>query len=75
MFKPVQIWLEEEGKLRRPLSKKKLSKAEFAEKVRDDVRYVLYVRIDGSYSNGKGGRADWKCSTKKHLRALKRYDA
>ena len=75
MFRPqVETWLQENGKLRRPLSTKKLTKIEFAEQVEEDVRYILYLHIDGTYSNGKGGRSAWKRSTKKYLGKLKRYN-
>ena len=56
----VETWLQEDGDLRRPLSKEKLSKEAFDEQRRRDVEYVIFRRIKGTYSDGKGGRPQWE---------------
>ncbi len=71
---PVQFqtWLQVDGKLHRPSSSKELSKQEFADQVEDDVRYTIFKFMDGTYSNGKGGRSRWKKAYKKYVKKLKR---
>ena len=56
----VETWLQEDGRLRRPLSKEKLSKQDFEEQRHRDVEYVIFRRVKGTYSDGKGGRPRWE---------------
>ena len=67
-----QTWLQVDGKLHRPDSSKELTKQEFADQFRDDVYYTIYKYVDGTYSNGKGGRAKWQESYRKYVKKLKR---
>lgn len=56
----VETWLLRDGVLRRPMSDKTVSKDQFREERESSVRYVVYQRQEGTYSDGKGGLPFWR---------------
>jgi len=56
----VETWLLQNGTLRRPMSNKAVPQATFKKERNPGVRYIIYQRQQGTYSDGKGGLPLWK---------------
>ncbi len=55
-----ETWLWRQNGLRRPLNRERLSQQEFEEQQREGVIYTIYEWVEGTYSDGKGGRPRWR---------------
>ena len=57
---PVETWLEYGNMMHRAGGRNTLSMEAFDEQRRPNVEYVIYERIEATYSDGKGGRPVWQ---------------
>ena len=56
----IELWLKRGDRLRRPTSRQFIDEEDFEEQRKPSVAYVIYERVPGTYSNGKGGRSRWQ---------------
>jgi len=57
---PVETWLKFGEMMRRPMTRNAIPMEAFDAQRRPNVEYVIYERVEGTYSNGKGGRSAWQ---------------
>ncbi len=57
---PVEIWLKRGNTKRRPLTRNAISIEAFEAQRRPNVEYVIYERMEATYSDGQGGRSVWR---------------
>jgi len=57
---PVETWLKYDNMMRHAGARNSISMEAFEVQRRTDVEYVIYERVEGTYSNGQGGRPVWK---------------
>jgi hypothetical protein len=55
-----ETWLRQKGGLRRPMAREHLSQKEFERQRRVGVIYTIYEWVNGTYSDGQGGRRRWR---------------
>lgn len=56
----VETWLRYGNVMRRPLTRSLIPLEAFEAQRRPNVEYVIYERIEGTYSNGHAGRPEWQ---------------
>ncbi len=56
----IELWLKRGDRLRRPTSREFVQEQDFEEQRKPGVAYVIYERVPGTYSDGKGGRPLWQ---------------
>ena len=57
---PVETWLKYDNMMRHAGARNSISMEAFEAQRRTDVEHVIYERVEGTYSNGQGGRPVWK---------------
>ncbi len=55
-----ETWLRKQDGLRRPMTREHLSQQEFERQRRKGVIYTIYEWVNGTYSDGQGGRRRWR---------------
>lgn len=55
-----ETWLRKQDGLRRPMTHERLSQQEFESQRRKGVIYTIYEWVEGTYSDGQGGRRRWQ---------------
>ncbi len=57
---PVETWLKYGNMMRHAGTRNAILMEAFEAQRRTDVEYVVYERMEATYSNGQGGRSVWK---------------
>jgi hypothetical protein len=56
----IELWLKRGDRLRRPTSREFVDEQDFEAQRKSSVAYLIYERVPGTYSDGKGGRSLWQ---------------
>ena len=57
---PVEIWLKHDNMMRHAGTRSRIPMEAFEAQRRPNVEYVMYERIEATYSDGQGGRPVWQ---------------
>jgi hypothetical protein len=55
-----ETWLRTNGGLRRPLSRETISQQEYEQQRREGITYTIYEWTRCTFSDGQGGRGNWR---------------
>ncbi len=56
---PVETWLKYDNMMRHAGTRNAILMEAFEAQRRPKVEYVIYERVEGTYSDGQGGRSVW----------------
>jgi len=60
VWRRLEIWLKEGDTMRRPMSRNTLPWSAFEAQRQADLEYEIWQRVEGTFSDGKGGRPAWE---------------
>jgi len=56
----LETWLKQGDMMHHAGNRNPISTEDFKAQQRPNVEYVVYERVEGTYSNGQGGRPAWR---------------